>query len=332
MSALGHMSYIGRHCPDMRNARNPLDELLKADANWVWEERHQQAFDKCRHLAGNAAKLVYYDPDKPLVLTTDASPFGVGACLSHKIVDAKGRTRLHPIAYASASLKPSEKAYAQIDREGLAVYWAINYFRQYLLGRKFELHTDCCALIKIFGPKNDLGGCAIGRLNRWAAQLMEYDFVVKNIKGSSNCVADSLSRLPVPLDSSGARYPDGVLQELGDLPNVSKIELLQSEEEVMVEVKWLAVQQQQDEVCDVTVQQLVGGANSGGGGPWEMLPLTCLDIAKATREDQVYGKLFRAIRAGVIDKKDKDMSKFAGVFDDLYIEEEVIFYGSRVVA
>ena len=45
-SFLGHMSYIGRHCPDMRKARSPLDELLKPDVKWSWEERHQQAFDK----------------------------------------------------------------------------------------------------------------------------------------------------------------------------------------------------------------------------------------------------------------------------------------------
>ena len=135
---------------------------------------------------------------------------------------------------------------------------------------------------------------------------MEYDFTIKHIKGSSNCVADSLSRLPVAIDKSGARYPNGRLQELGDLPQVCKWE--QSEDDVMVEVKWLAAQQQQVEVCDVTVQQLVGaGAASGGGSPWDMLPLTCQDIAKATREDPVYGKLVRAVRAGNLNKKDKDL-------------------------
>ena len=125
------------------------------------------------------------------MLTTDASPYGVGACLSHKVVDAKGRVKLQPIAYASASLKPSEKNYAQIDREGLAVYWAVNYFRQYLWGKRFELHTDCSALVKIFGSKNDLNGCAAGRLSRWATALMEYSFTVKHIRGSSNCTAES---------------------------------------------------------------------------------------------------------------------------------------------
>ena len=160
---------------------------------------------------------------------------------------------------------------------------------------------------------------------------MKYDFIIKHIKGSSNCVADSLSRLPVPLDETGARYPDGVLQELGDLPNICKMELQSFEEEVVMnQVQWLAQKEQHQDECDVTVHQLVGAA-SGGGGPWDMLPLTVEDVAKATREDKIYGKLFNAIRSGVLDKKDKELGKFAGVFDNLHIEEEVIFFGSRIV-
>ena len=75
------------------------------------------AFDKCKRLAGDSAMLTHFDPSKPLVLTTDASPYGVGACLSHRMVNKSGKQRLHPIAYASASLKQSEKNYAQIDHE-----------------------------------------------------------------------------------------------------------------------------------------------------------------------------------------------------------------------
>ena len=160
------------------------------------------------------------------MLTTDASPYGVGACLSHKVT-VDGKTKLHPIAYASASLKPSEKNYSQIDREGLAVIWAIEYFRQYLWCQDFELHTDCSALIKIFGPKNDMGGCVTGRLNRWAVKLMEYSFSVKHIKGSSNSTADSLSRLPVcAVGEQHARYPVGHVQRLSELPTMQKPEVL----------------------------------------------------------------------------------------------------------
>ena len=198
-SFLGHMSYIGKHIADVRTARAPLDKLLKKDAKFVWNDTHAKAFEMCKSLASNSATLAHFDEKLPLVLTTDASPHGLGACLSHRVTE-NGRTFLKPISYASCSLKPSEKNYAQIDREGLAVVWATKYFRQFLyFADNYELHTDCSALTRIFGPKNDMGGCAISRLNRWAAELMEYNFTAKHIKGSSNLICDSLSRLPVPL-------------------------------------------------------------------------------------------------------------------------------------
>ena len=108
-------------------------------------------------MASSTATLAHYDDSLPLVLTTDASPYGLGACLSHK-VDEDGKSSLKPLYYASCSLKPSEKNYAQVDREGLAVFWATKYFRQFLQCRSFELQTDCSVLKRIFGPKNDLGG------------------------------------------------------------------------------------------------------------------------------------------------------------------------------
>ena len=198
-SFLGHMSYIQKHVADLCTARAPLDALLKKDVKFEWKDVHARAFDKCKALASSSSILAHYDDSLPLVLTTDASPYGIGACLAHRVTDPKsGRSYLKPLSYASCSLKPAETRYAQIDREGLAVHWAVKHFSQFLFCKKFELHTDCSALTRIFGPKNDLGGCAIGRLNRWAAALMMYDFVAYHIKGSENKICDSLSRLPVP--------------------------------------------------------------------------------------------------------------------------------------
>ena len=166
-SFLGHMSYIQKYVADLRTARAPLDALLKKDVKFVWSDIHAKAFNKCKALASSASILVHYDESLPMVLITDASPDGMGACLAHRVTDPKtGRSYLKPISYASCSLKPAERRYSQIDREGLAVYWAVNHFCQFLFCKKFELHTDCSALTRIFGPKNDLGGCAIGRLYR----------------------------------------------------------------------------------------------------------------------------------------------------------------------
>ena len=64
---------------------------------------------------------------------------------------------------------------------------------------------------------------------------------------------------------------------------------------------------------------------------WEILPLTIEDVSKATRMDPVYGKLFKSVRRGNLDTTDKDTSRFNGVFSNLYIEDEVLYFGTRVV-
>ena len=183
-SFLGHMSYISRHIPDIRIARAPLDALLKKDVKFVWEEAHSEAFHNCKKLASNPATLAHYDENLPLVLITDASPVGIAACLAHRVTE-NGKTYLKPLSYASCSLKPAERNYAQIDREGLAVHWGMRHYRTFIFGKRITLHTDCSALTRIFGPKNDFGGCAIGRLNRWAAELLEFDFIATHIRGTS---------------------------------------------------------------------------------------------------------------------------------------------------
>ena len=135
------------------------------------------------------------------LFSPDASPVGIGACLSHRVVEGN-KTFLRPIAYASRSLTQAERNYSQIEREGLAVHWGTKYFRDFLFLQHFILQTDCSALTKIFGPKNDFGGCASGRMNRWCVDLMEYNFTAQHIKGDKNKVSDSLSRLPQPLPNN----------------------------------------------------------------------------------------------------------------------------------
>ena len=163
----------------------------------------------------------------------------------------------------------------------------------------------------------------MGRLNRWAALLMEFNFIIKHIKGSSNTTADNLSRLPVCLDGGEtAVYPSGRLQQLGELPAAYLVDMT-----VMADVQMLA-RQPQEEVCDVTVAQIVGVPCREA---WEVLPVSITDVSRATREDRVYGKLFNAVRCGKLDSSDKDLGRFNGVFSSLYIGDEVLYFGTRVV-
>ena len=305
-SFLGHMSYIGKHISDMRTARAPLDALLKQDEKFIWTKEHTNAFEKCKKMASSTATLAHYDDSLPLVLTTDASPYGLGACLSHK-VDEDGKSSLKPLYYASCSLKPSEKNYAQVDREGLAVFWATKYFRQFLQCRSFELQTDCSALKRIFGPKNDLGGCASSRLNRWAAALSGFDFNVVHIKGTSNRVCDSLSRLPSPsaeLDS----YQCSAMSVYNSVSCLAKLPV--------------------DDSSQVCISSILGGPTTD---PWNVLPVSVKDVAKATRDDRVYGKLLNAVRTGQANLQDADLKPFISMLDDFHIEQDTLFYGARII-
>ena len=116
-----------RHVPDLSRVTPELSSLLKKDVKFLWADKHEEAFQKCKKLAGNMGTLAHFDESKELVLTTDASPVGLGACLSHRIAEG-GKSFLRPIAYASRSLSQAERNYAQIEHEGLAVHWAVKYF------------------------------------------------------------------------------------------------------------------------------------------------------------------------------------------------------------
>lgn len=94
--------------------------------------------------------LVYYDPVVDLVLTCDALSHGVGAVLSHRYKDNLDR----PIAFVSRTLAPAEKKYAHIEKEGLAVVFAVKKFHTYLFGRHFEIVSDYEPLKTLFGERS----------------------------------------------------------------------------------------------------------------------------------------------------------------------------------
>ena len=138
--------------------------------------------------------LAHYDPSKPLILACDASPYGVGVVLSHKLNDGSER----PIAYASQSLGPAEKKYSQLDKEGLAIIFSVRRFHQYLVGRHFTILSDHKPLQHLFQETSGIPILASARIQRWALTLGAYDYTIQYKPGPTHANADVFSRLPLP--------------------------------------------------------------------------------------------------------------------------------------
>jgi len=191
-SFMGLVNYYGRFVPDLATIAHPLHRLM-ATESWAWSTEAEDAFNMLKMKLTSPQVLVHYSPDLPIRLACDASPYGVGAVISHVMPDGEER----PIAFASRTLTSSERNYSQIEREGLGIIFGVTRFHLYLYGRKFELITDNKPLAIIIGPKKGIPSIAAMRLQRWAVILAAYDYTVTIKRSTENANADGMSRLPV---------------------------------------------------------------------------------------------------------------------------------------
>ena len=159
-SFLGLLHYYGKFLPNLSSLLHPLNQLLKANARWKWSAECQEAFEQAKSQLVSAPVLAHYDVEWKIKLAVDTSAYGLGAVISHVYEDGSKR----PIAYASHTLSNSEKNYAQIDKEALALVFAVQKFHTYLYGRKFVLVTDHKPLVILLGPTNAIPPLAAARL------------------------------------------------------------------------------------------------------------------------------------------------------------------------
>ncbi|XP_057312326.1 uncharacterized protein K02A2.6-like [Hydractinia symbiolongicarpus] len=184
-SFLGMINYCAKFLPNLADLTAPLRVLTKKNVSWEWTNEHQERFIKLKSMLTSAESLAYYNPGSETEITVDASPIGLGAVISQK--QPCGTYR--PISYASRSLSAAEQRYSQIEREALAILFAIERFKIYLYGITFIVNTDHKPLVALFGKKSN----PPPRIERWVMKLLPYDFIVQFRPGVNN-PADYLSR------------------------------------------------------------------------------------------------------------------------------------------
>lgn len=190
---LGMVTYYARFIPNASTITTPLRKLLAKNTTFKWDINCDKSFKHLKQEIASDRVLVPYDPDLPIQLACDASPTGIAGILSH-IIDNQER----PIVFASRSLTQAEQNYSQLDREALAIVFAVSHFFQYVYGRSFKLITDNQPLVRIFHQNAKLPQMTSARLQRYAAFLSGFNYEVCFKRGSDNTNADCMSRAPIP--------------------------------------------------------------------------------------------------------------------------------------
>jgi len=190
---LGILNFYHRFIPHAAYSQSLLTDLLhnkkKKDKTPIsWTEPLLNAFHSCKELLRNATFLTFPNSTYSLNLLTDASSTAIGATLLQVRPDGVKE----PLGFYSSKLSPTQQKYSTYDRELLAVYSAVKYFRHILEGRPFTIFTDHKPIIFAFSQKPEK---ASPRQFRYLDYIGQFSTDIQYLSGDDNQVADALSRI-----------------------------------------------------------------------------------------------------------------------------------------
>ena len=215
---LGFVNFYTKFAKSYSMYLLPLGSLLKKNVPFVWQDSHQEAFEKIKNLFDENIILKIPNTKKPYILTADASDYAIAGILSQ--LDENDEEVV--ITFISRILKGSELNYNTTQKEMLAIVWSVDRLNSYLRGAiKIIVRSDHEAL-------SFLKSCKFGnsRLRRWNLALQEYNIEPEYLPGKKNSVADYLSRYMYPVDNS----PNDIIiaTALTDKPSKDMIKALKN--------------------------------------------------------------------------------------------------------
>ncbi|GBG67542.1 hypothetical protein CBR_g673 [Chara braunii] len=183
-SFLGLANYYRKFVRNFSTIAAPLRRLLKKEAIWQWDKDCTFALKKLKRALIEYPVLKVADPSLPFVVTTDASQYWIGAVLQQD--DGNG---YRPVELMAARMPCEKVAASTYERKLYALRQALDHWKHYVLGRHFKVYSDHETLrwLKTQAKMTP-------KLTRWAAEIDQFDFELKPVKGKYNVVADALSR------------------------------------------------------------------------------------------------------------------------------------------
>jgi hypothetical protein len=183
---LGMVTYLDKFCKDLATLTRPLRDILKKEAAWCWDEQQRKAMTNLKTVLSSLPVLRLFDVSKPVLVSVDASPVGLGAVL---VQDGQ------PVAFSSTTLTATQRRYCQIEKELLAIQFGLLRFRQYVYGQRVIVESDHKPLVGLLDKP--IAACS-PRIQRMRLQLQRFDFQVVYKPGKELFIADTLSRAPSP--------------------------------------------------------------------------------------------------------------------------------------
>lgn len=189
MRFLGMAGYYRSFCPNFSSVVAPLIDLLKAKAKFAWTAKCEHAFENVKRLLTSSPVLTTPRLEKPFKLQVDASQVGAGAVLLQADEGGINRT----ISYFSRKCNVYQINYSTIEKEALALIWALQHFEVYLFVGTMPIvvytdHNPLTFLLSLQNPNQ--------RLIRWSLFLQPYALEIHHMKGRDNVIADALSSAP----------------------------------------------------------------------------------------------------------------------------------------
>ncbi|KAL4132494.1 hypothetical protein QTP88_009633 [Uroleucon formosanum] len=202
---LGLTGFFRRFVENYATVALPLTNLTKTGVTFIWRELQQEAFDKLKNVLVSRPVMAMFNQNAfSTEVYMDASSVEIGAMLLQRSEDGEA---LRLVYYISKKLTETKTKYHSGKLELMAVIWAVNKWRNFLLGIKF---TDCQTLVYLRAHR-----AMRSQVARWHDLLQEYEYDIQHRPGTKMAHVDALSRAPVT--ESGGSTLDDVLTDRLDV-------------------------------------------------------------------------------------------------------------------